>query len=257
MIRQSETARQFQSRYLVDRGGLLRPGGRRELLREMARLRDGGAVARVLLVPRGEDLAPWRGVWDELRLEERTDLLLLFNGDRWEARGWALTPEAIGRALEAAEADLRVYYARGLSGALRNLAEASPTGPAPGDATGWLPIWVGGLLMLVIAMLSAFVIRRRMRVARESLAAFHGLLDTARSAFAQVVLEGEEMALLDPEGAQQLQLRAAEIEKELEGLERDVEAHPQKAAQAVTRGRVQHLHNELRVLTSTILQERT
>ena len=38
MIRQSETARQFQSRYLVDRGGLLRPGGRRELLREMARL---------------------------------------------------------------------------------------------------------------------------------------------------------------------------------------------------------------------------
>ena len=111
--------------------------------------------------------------------------------------------------------------------------------------------------MLVIAMLSAFVIRRRMRVARESLAAFHGLLDTARSAFAQVVLEGEEMALLDPEGAQQLQLRAAEIEKELEGLERDVEAHPQKAAQAVTRGRMQHLHNELRVLTSTILQERT
>ena len=255
-MRQSETALEFRSRYLIDRGELLRSGGRRELLREMARLRDAGAVARVLLLPRGEDLAPLRGVWDELRLDERTDLLLLFNGDRWEARGWSLSPQAVGSTLEAAEADLRVYYARGLSVALRDLAGASPSVSVPREASRWLPFSLGGLLLLVVAMLSAFVIRRRMRVAREHRAAFHGQLDTTRTAFAQVVLDGEELALLDPEGAQQLQLRAADFERELEELERDVEVHPEKAAHAVTRGRVQHLQNELRVLSSTILQKR-
>ena len=42
------TSEELAREYLVDRG-LLKAGGRRELLGEMARLRDRGRIARVLL----------------------------------------------------------------------------------------------------------------------------------------------------------------------------------------------------------------
>ncbi len=256
MSQRSEVAQEFRSRYLIDRGQLLRPGGRRELLAEMARLREQGRTARVLLLGRGDPLEPWRGLWDELQLDAQTDLLLLFNGDRWEARGWGLSAASIGGLLEGAEADLRVYYARGLSSALRDIGEASGVAPPAGDGLRGFPLTLVGLLAAAIALVVGFVIRRRMARARATQTTFDDLLQSTRQAFAEVMLHGEDLAFRLPDEAKRIQLEAAEFEKELAALEKEVEQDPDKRRTPVLRGRVQHLQDELRVLSSTILQKK-
>ena len=228
------------------------------MLGEIALLRDRGQTARVLLLPRGDPLEPWRGLWHELQLDGQTDLLLLFSGDRWEARGWGLTPESVVGLLEGAEADLRVYYARGLSVALRDMAAASPAtvvAPQTVDGGGF-PLTLVGLLAAAIALVVGFVIRRRMARARATQTTFDDLLQSTRQAFAEVMLHGEDLAFRLPDEAKRIQLEAAEFEKELAALEKEVEQDPGKRRAPVTRGRVQSLRDEFRVLSSTILQKK-
>ena len=240
--------------YLVDQG-LLKPGGRRELLGEMARLRDRGRIAHVLLIPRGEPLEPRRELWDLMRPAPGSDLLLIFNGQRWEARGWALEPDAIARILDQAEPELRVYYARGLVAALRMLATASdPRLADDEDLPLWLPASAG---VLALAGAVAWVVRRRAERERQGRAAFNEALSAARGTFTEVVFGGEDVALDHAEEADRIQLRAAELHQELDDLERTVAEDPKRCRQAVTLGRVQHVHDELRVLASTVLQRRS
>ena len=72
---------------LADLGPLLKPGGRREVEQEIARIATGGLRAHVVVGPLDADLGPLHALWDRLGFDAAADLLLLFNGRRWEARG--------------------------------------------------------------------------------------------------------------------------------------------------------------------------
>jgi hypothetical protein len=96
-----------------------------------------------------------------------------------------------------------------------------------------------------------------MRLTRDGKETFETLLASARSAFAEVMLQGGDLALYKPSEAEPLQLKAAEFEKELIAIEREVETDPQQASSQVTRDKIRHLQDEFRVLTSTILQKRS
>jgi hypothetical protein len=109
---------------VADVGHLLKAGGLHEVEQEIARLAAGGLAAHVVLVPVGDSLAPWHALWARQGYAPATDLLLLFNGHRWEARGWNLTAASIDSALAAAEPALHAYYGHGLAG-LANLGRAT------------------------------------------------------------------------------------------------------------------------------------
>ena len=75
---------------LADPSGIIKPAGRSELMAAIETLRKNGRRARVAVLPPGTDLTTARPLWGRLGLTESQDLLLLFNGQRWEARGWNL-----------------------------------------------------------------------------------------------------------------------------------------------------------------------
>src|SRR5262245_57027695 len=118
-------ARELGTAPLLDRGGLLKPGARREVLAAISRLRERGLRAHVVVLPRGMPLEPWHALWTRLGYDLRRDLLLLSNGKEWQARGFGLTPEAIHAALTKAQTALDQYIGRGLSAALDGLGAAA------------------------------------------------------------------------------------------------------------------------------------
>ncbi len=126
---QADANKALSSGPVADVGGLLKPAGRRELEQEIARLGGRGLSAHVALVPAGEELGPWHVLWNSQGLDAKSDLLLLFNGKRWEARGWNLTARQIEVALAGAEPALKQYFGRGLTTALANLGAATRRAP--------------------------------------------------------------------------------------------------------------------------------
>jgi hypothetical protein len=243
---------------IADLGRLLKPGGRRELEEALARLRAGGQHARVVITPPGENLELWHPLFDRLGLDRNRDLLLLFNGRRWETRGWGLSPAVAQRALVAAEPALRRYYARGLVEALDGLAAAArgaPGAPAPRPAVrssgagGWV-LGLGGLAALVGL---GFVIRRRRRRAADSSRSLAEARSSAEEVFAEVVLATEEMP--DAEGAT-LREKATRLKGEIDALAPAGQKLLEAKEESLTMAKLQQLENELEALRSVVLQRK-
>ncbi len=168
----------LRATHLVDRSAMLRPGGRRMVEAAMARLRLRGRTARLLLGSRPAEAPPLGELWAAAGLEPARDLLLLYDGREWSARGWSLAPDAIDAALASARPAARQTFARGLVAALDALAEAAESPADPGRAAarpgphgrgsvapwGW---WVGGLGVGLAALGVTVLWRRRARLASQ------------------------------------------------------------------------------------------
>jgi hypothetical protein len=251
---------------LVDQG-LLKAGGRAEVLAAIERWNQRGLRAHVFITARDEELAPWHALWGALALEEKKDLLLLFNGTRWDARGWNLNQPRIEAALRNAEPGLHAYYARGLVVALDQLgASATGTSPSPpprqreapaGDRSVSQPEKnsgfgiATGVALAVPAAALFWVLRRRKKIAADRYAGFEKTRLLAEQTYADVMLAAEA---LSDRGAEERQ-RASELKNRLDRLGRQAAERPMAADDPVLLGKVQQLDNEMTALHSTILQK--
>src|SRR4051794_19392697 len=178
---------------VADPSTLLKPAGRRELEDTIIRLERSGLRARVVVAPRGTDLADLHPLWDGLRLDARDDLILLFNGERWEARGWGLSAPTINAALEGARPGLRRYYARGLSEALEALAIGARGPERSRSAHGHFgSILLGGTGLAVLGLVGWTVMRRQRR-SRERVRGLAEARSAAEQVFSEVILATEDM----------------------------------------------------------------
>jgi hypothetical protein len=247
----AETAAQLRRSPLVDRG-LLKAGGRHEVEAAIARWQARGLFAHVLVLDRGEELAPWHELAAALALDSRRDLLLLFNGEHWQARGWGLSAAEIERRLQAARPGLSKYYGRGLVEALDGLGAAASgqaqSGAAHPPGAPRASVWPLGLgVMGAGAALTALllIIRRRNRRAQKQMGGLSAARAEAEQAYAELVLAAEE---LGREPARTLQLRATELKRRLDAV---------SDADPLAEGRIRQLRNELAALHSEVLQRRS
>jgi hypothetical protein len=207
-------------------------------------------------------LGPWHGLWSVLSLDPKKDLLLVFNGSRWEARGWGLDSSRIHSALQTAEPGLRSYYARGLVQALDELGAAA-TGSSPGTSeskaaepadsrTGGgasLGI-IAGLVLALAAVFFGWVLRRRKTLGTQKYAAFEKARLGAEQTYADVMLAAEAL----PDSGVEEKRRASELKGRLDRLGREAASRPMAADDPVLLGKVQQLENEIAAIHSVILQ---
>lgn len=254
-----------QSR-LVDRGSLLKPRGRAEVRDAVERWKARGRDAYVFITERGEDLAPFRQLFQALTLHPENDLLLLFNGERWEAKGWGLTDREISEALRLAEGAPHTYYARGLvvaldslgaaaGGAARaprstTLSERTPEPSSTGSGSRLAPVGIGVALIVPLAA-AGWVLRRRAEMGRRRYAEFEKYRLSAEQTYADVMLAAEEL----PDRGVSEKQRAAELKNRLDHLGREAAARPLDANDPIMIGKAQQLENEIAVIKSAILQK--
>lgn len=81
--------RALQTSQLAD-NGLLTTNEKIQVQQTLAALAQRGWQAYVVVLPQSEELTTWHKLWPLMQLPESNALLLLYNGRRWEARGWAL-----------------------------------------------------------------------------------------------------------------------------------------------------------------------
>jgi hypothetical protein len=241
---------------IADAGGLLKPAGRAELAAVIGRLAAGGLRARVVVAPRGAALEPYRALWQRLGLADKPDLLLVFNGERWQARGWGLSEPAIDRALAASQSGLRRYYARGLADALEALAAATGRAPVPGPGgaargSSVAPWLLGGAGALAAGLVGLAIVRRRRR-ARERTRALGEARSAAEQVFADVMLAAEDLPESD---AGALREKAGRLKGEIDTLAVERKALPPKE-ESLTLARLVQLENELEALRSVVLQRK-
>jgi len=245
-----EAAEQLRSRPVVDVGKLLKGGGLREIEREIARLGGYELRGHVVVAPRGEDLGPWHALWDRLGYGSG-DLLLLFNGRDWAARGWNLDPVTIRRALDEAQPALRQYYGRGLTQALTNLARATgrEAEKPRKRSSSLLPVYLGAGTAMAVAF--GWVVMRRRRRAGERRQSLTEARASADQVFADVVLATEEMS--GPEAAQ-LRDKATRLRDQIDALAPpNLKQLPAKE-ESLTLARLRQMENELEALRSSVLQ---
>jgi hypothetical protein len=246
--------RLLRTRPVADVGQLLKPGGLREIEREIARLAAGGLHGHVVVAPRGEDLQPWRVLWSRQGYDASRDLLLLFNGRDWYAHGWSLEPAAILRALDAARPALGQYHGKGLTVALTRLAEATGRAPEnPGEkkrsSGALLPVFLGAGTAAAVAF--GWVVLRRRRLQRERRQSLAEARKSADQVFADVVLATEDMAGPD---AVQLREKATRLHDQIEALAPpNLKQLPAKE-ESLTMARLRQMENELEALRSSVLQ---
>jgi hypothetical protein len=191
-------------------------------------------------------------------------LLLLYNGRRWEARGWGLAAATIAQVLTQTESALRQSQGDGLSLALTRLAEqttigltsrpgtpqSAPRRPAPsGDSTAGLGLWVGGGALVVLGAVGWLLYRRRL-LQQQQRQTLQAVCDEAEAAFAQVMLAD---AVLDPT-IRDLQWQATTHKQHLEALLTSVSQGQRQAGDPVLLGEVQQLTNQFAALHSAILR---
>jgi hypothetical protein len=246
---------------LLDRGALLKPGGKAEVLAAIEKWKGRGLSAHVVITERNDDLGPWHGLWSLLSLDPKKDLLLVFNGTRWDARGWGMDSPRIQRALESAEPGLRSYYARGLVMALDQLGAAatgSPAGTSDSKGTEAEPRSGGGaglgifagLLIAIAGLFFGWVLRRRKVLGSERYAAFEKARLVAEQSYADVMLAAEAL----PDSGVEEKRRASELKGRLDRLGREAASRPMSADDPVLLGKVQQLENEIAAIHSVILQ---
>lgn len=245
-----EAAELLRNEPVADLGKLLKAGGRHELDQEITRLAARGLRAHVLIAPAGGDLAPLHAVWTKLGLHVDTDLLLLFNGHRWEARGWALSPAAIDGALAAATPALHQYFGKGLASALANLAEASQRPPQPASSSAATGIGLGVGAVVALGAVGWVIVRRQRRAqeGRRSLADARTSFDKV---FADVLIAAED--LHGPE-ASVLREKATRLREQMNTLAPpDMKQLPAKQ-ESLTMAQLLQMENELEALRSSVLQ---
>jgi hypothetical protein len=242
-----DAAQQLRSRPVADVGQLLKPGGLREIERELARLAAAGLHGHVVVTPRGEALDAWHALWDRLGYQASRDLLLLFNGRDWQARGWGLDQAAILKALDEARPALEAYYGRGLTVALANLAAATgKRTDRPKRSSSLLPVFVGAGTAIV-----GWAILRRRKRGQERRQSLTEARSAADQVFADVLLATEEMQ--GPEAAQ-LRDKATRLRDQIDAIAPpNLKQLPAKE-ESLTLARLRQMENELEALRSSVLQ---
>lgn len=218
-------ADRLRSERVVDSGRMKDSGI--DYLRACITRWDGlGWHAYVAVLPRGESVADAHAVWDAFEPGER-DLIVLYDGKRWDARGWGLDSARIAGELSAAAPLLEVSYSHGLRDALNRLgAAASGTTYLAEPKARGIPesAWRFGLVGLggvtVLGALAWVMARRQQRGAdraqrrRQALAA----CERARS---DVMAAASTQ---DPARASHLRSQIARLDAELSSLGRDDDA---------------------------------
>lgn len=227
----NEASESLKSGPLYD-GGLLSAADQARL---RALLGDYPGV-RVVLLP-GEDLAAYRSLWTSLNLASDTDLLLIYNGKRWEAKGFGLSPKQVSALLDAAEGDLAADRVAGIAGAVDRLYDT-----AFGAGWGTYALGFGGLgLVGAAGVIGALALRRRASLMAERKAA----IEAARS------LVDEDLAdlILASDGQRDLadvHQKAEQIRDEVRRLSRSDEDPD------VIRGRAEQYQQEVAVLRTRV-----
>ena len=257
-----DVARELGEKRFVDRRGL----GAATKERVLAAIRAASAnalTAYVVVLPDGAALAPWHPLFAQLRLDPKRDLLLLFDGARWEARGWGLGPERIAGVLVRAEATLHTDAGRGLAEAIERLSAAARGVPfaalASPDAGGASPRGAEGASYAPLAWgvaaagtlgVVGWVIARRMRRASERKKSLKDVVGSAERAHAELMLAAEE---LPREQASDVQLRAVRLGQELESA---AAAAGRAADERVALARIEQIESEIAALESEVLQKK-
>lgn len=256
-----EAVRELRLLPLADPQRHLKEGGRQEVLAELARWRNQGLIAHVLLADPEDSLSGLLAAWPALELDAQRDLLLVFNTRDWAARGWGLREAELREALAAARPRPREIYAtsltRGLSalGALA-LGRAGPRGDAAeAGGDGGLPalLSVGGTGALLAGAALGLVLRRRRQLAKSGLARLNDARSAAEHTYTELILACEELP--EPERAAELQVQATEIKRRLDLVVSQVRQRPASGNDPVRIGEVQQLEDELAALRSTALQQ--
>jgi hypothetical protein len=244
MTDRADVVRAVQDGGVYD-GGLL-PSADLDLVREAAAELGDRRVA-VVVLPVEEDLPTWRSLWDEMAFDADHDLLLIHDGERWEAKGLGLGSAEVSRVLQAAAPELTTRRGQGLAAALRGLGRAAGIEPVvPGEAGGVDMSWLlgGGAVGAVALGGLGWIISRRMRLAsdgerrelQEASAEVERLV-------AEVVLDADELGA----HGRDLQDRAVRLKAEIKAIPADLEAN-------VRLGRLRRLEDEVVALRSRILQ---
>jgi len=229
----------------------LKPGGRQELAAEIERWSANGLRAHVLVVDPGDPLSELLQAWEPLGLNEQRDLLLIFDTQRWVARGWGIEQAEIQRALAEAWPRGHSVYSQQLIGGLRALSRlASSSGGDAGVSAFGI---VGGVGVLAVGGVLALAIRRRNLLAKLGAAKLAEAQSSAERTYTELILACEELP--EPEQASELQLRAAELKRRLDGVVEEVRQRPATGNDPVRIGELRQLENELAALRSTMLQK--
>jgi hypothetical protein len=114
----------FESGKLLVNSGLLKEKGVDLVAAKLTRVNRRSGRAVVWAMPKQSALEPAQVLWDRLRFNDRTDLLILFNGQDWWIRGWGLAETTIAEALLRADRGLSVNWAHGLLSVITDLEVA-------------------------------------------------------------------------------------------------------------------------------------
>ncbi len=243
----------LQDGAIFDPEHLLSPSGHHLVLQTIETLAQGKRYAKVLLLSEGESLGDYHVLWKRLQLNTETDLLLLYNQNRWEAKGWNLSKESISALLRAVKAEQKQSgVAPILASALNRLAKNSTPSIAPPTSSASSSFVLPSIAALVSMGALAWVLRRRSLLSDNAQRLYHDARSSAEQAFSDVMLAAED--LMTDEAAP-LQLRASEQKRELDRLVASVGDRVLEMKRKTTLGKLQHIENELTVLRSTILQK--
>ncbi|MEQ1571478.1 MAG: hypothetical protein ABMA64_37975 [Myxococcota bacterium] len=198
-----------------------------------------GARAHVVVLEPGEALEPFRSLFTELQLDPERDLLVLFNGARWEAKGLGLDPATIAQVLDSAEGELARGAGPGLVAAVSGLGGAAGL---TGLGFGTLALGAGGLAAALGFGGLGWVIARRNRLAREQRAELAAAEAEVEAMVASVVVGADG---LGAEG-RELQDRAARLAEVARKLPSAEPVHQRL-------GRLRQLEHEAVALQSQVL----
>lgn len=259
---------ELKSHALADPGQHLKPKGRDEVAAEISLWEGKGLRAHVIVIDPGDSLSDMLGAWSKLGLDEKKDLLLVFDTHGFAAKGWGLSDAELRDALLKAKPREHEVFAARLIDAIDVLGARASGGsvhvehypaedhvPQKHEDSGSsmaLPI-VGGVVGVAGVGLVALAIMRRNKLAKEGLANLADARKSADRAYTDLVLACEELPG-DPQ-ASEIQLKASDLKKRVDTLVAETEAKPQKGTDPVQIGKIRQLENEIAALRSTVLQK--
>jgi hypothetical protein len=248
-----QAVRELRVLPLADPRRHLKERGRQEVLEELARWRNQGLLAHVLVVDPDDSLSGLLDAWAALQLDERRDLLLIFNTRECVARGWGLAEAELRDVLASARPRPGEIYAQSLTRSLAALGEQALRRAEP-RAEGGFPglLALGGTGVLLAGAALGLALRRRSQLAKSGLAQLDAARSAAEHTYTELMLACEELP--EPEQAAELQLRATELKRRLDLVVSQVRARPESGHDPVRIGELRQLEDELVALRSTALQ---